>query len=85
MSVEVRLTELRENQEDMAKKLDTLCTIMTGNGDPSRGFVVRFDRMEQWWMSYTRKKTKIALAVATSTLSLIGSLALLVVRLVWGI
>ena len=33
--------------ERVEEKVDLLLKLMTGNGDPSKGIVVRFDRVEQ--------------------------------------
>ena len=43
-------------EERVERKLDFLCTLLTGNGDPQKGLVVRVDRLEQaekrrkWWV-----------------------------------
>ena len=84
-SIIVKLTRLEENQEEMRNDLKNLLKVMNGNGEPHKGFIIRFDRMEQWFLTYTKKKTRIALAAATGMISFCGSLALLVIRLVWGI
>ncbi len=41
---------MAENESQLDRiegKVDTLCLILTGDGEPQKGLVVRFDRVEQ--------------------------------------
>ncbi len=41
------LVELKEQMKSVSEDVRTIKSIMTGNGDPSKGFIVRLDRLEQ--------------------------------------
>lgn len=47
---------MTEQLDRIEQDIRTLTTILTGNGDPGRGLVVRVDRLEQteksrvWWL-----------------------------------
>jgi hypothetical protein len=83
--IAIKLTKLEENQDDISEKLDRLTVLMTGNGDPEKGWTVRFDRVEQWWITYTKRKNRVGLAAFTAVLGFVGSLTLFIIRLVWGL
>lgn len=38
---------IAEKLDQIAEKIDKIDTILTGNGDPSKGLIVRMDRLEQ--------------------------------------
>ncbi len=37
-----------EEHQRIEEKLDKVILLLTGNGNPERGIVVRLDRLEQW-------------------------------------
>ena len=79
-----QLTKLNDRYESLEKQMDLnydrldeklgiLSHIIVGNGDPSKGLVVRFDRIEQSnerreWLN----KTAVAAAIAAVLLSIAG-------------
>ena len=79
------LKAVAENQQYQRKKLDKIDVLMSGNGSPEQGMIVRFDRVEQWWIDYTKKKNRMAVMMGTSILGFFGSVGLLVVRIIWGV
>lgn len=83
--IAAKLDLLLMNQREVREDLTSVKEILTGNGDPSKGLIVRFDRVEQGWMGHKNFTTKMALAAGTGLFSLVGSIALFVVRLKWGI
>lgn len=34
--------------DDIKKQLETVIKLLTGNGNPEKGIIVRLDRVEQW-------------------------------------
>ena len=78
--LETSLALIVEQQKDNGEKLDKLCVIMTGNGDPSRGLILRFDRIEQWWLSYTKKKNRLAITLAGCILSFVCNIVLISIQ-----
>jgi hypothetical protein len=42
-----KVEQVRINQQDFSAKLATTTEILTGNGTPEKGLVVRIDRVEQ--------------------------------------
>ncbi len=42
-----QLTRIEINQRAMHTKVDTICEVVTGNGTPRKGLIVRVDRLEQ--------------------------------------
>ena len=71
-----------ERQTEMREDLTIVKKILTGNGEPSKGLVVRFDRVEQAFL--TRKKFTIAMILSGSAglLSFGGSIILYLMRTV---
>ncbi len=51
------LIRILTHTEEISEKLQHLDDIVTGNGDPTNGHIVRIDRLEQahkshrWWMN----------------------------------
>jgi hypothetical protein len=77
--------ELADKMDRNMREITTVKEILTGNGNPSRGLVVRFDRVEQSFLANKRFGFRMLLAGSAAVLSFFGSIALLVVRLTWGI
>jgi hypothetical protein len=73
------------NQAEVREDVTVVKEILTGNGDPTKGLVVRFDRVEQSFLSNKKFGMAMLIAGGTGVLSLIGSLVLFGVRLKWGI
>ena len=82
--LEVKLALIIDNQKDDSHKLDRLCKILEGNGSPEKGLVLRFDRIEQWWLDAKKRRVKVTLAVIGASVSFAGSLAILVIKLFWN-
>lgn len=40
--------EIKESKEAFTKEIHDLTVIITGNGAPEKGFIIRLDRLEQW-------------------------------------
>ena len=85
MSNESKLDMILENQNYQKDKLKQIDKILRGNGDPSKGLVVRFDRVEQAHLADQAGKKRNAAMAATALLGFLGSLALLVIRLTVGV
>lgn len=45
--VGTKVEQVRLNQQDFGEKLGVATKILTGNGEPEKGLVVRIDRVEQ--------------------------------------
>jgi hypothetical protein len=65
--------------------------ILTGNGDPSKGLVVRFDRVEQEMKTLEveakadkKFKIKVLVGAGAGLLGLCTTVAVEVIRIVWG-
>lgn len=73
------------NQAEVKDDVTTVKKILTGNGDPTKGLIVRFDRVEQSFLSNKKFGMAMLIAGGTGVLSFVGSLGLLLVRLKWGV
>lgn len=40
--------DIQELKEAFTKEIHDLTVIITGNGAPEKGFIIRLDRLEQW-------------------------------------
>jgi hypothetical protein len=80
-----KLDVIVHNQQEVREDLTTVKEILTGNGDPTKGLIVRFDRVEQGWLGHQKFAGKMAIAAGTGLLSFAGSLVLLIMRLKWGV
>ena len=66
-----KVEEVRMVQQDMHAKLNTTTEILTGNGTPEKGLVIRLDRVEQshctqskwFWFIFPAALTGLASAV----------------------
>jgi hypothetical protein len=57
--------------ERLDKAVEKLTNLLTGNGDPSKGFIVRFDRAEQQLGRYTGLTKTLIGAIITGIVSMI--------------
>jgi len=73
------------NQAEVREDVTIVKKILTGNGDPTKGLIVRFDRVEQSFLANRKFGMAMLIAGGTGVLSLVGSLGLLIVRLKWGV
>ena len=62
------------------RKIDQVLTILTGDGEPNRGIIVRLDRVEQWRSELDRRIdslsariSQVLIAIALMALVFIGS------------
>ncbi len=63
-----------EEHQRIEEKLDKVILLLTGNGNPERGIVVRLDRLEQW-------RAAVNKIVAPVFLVLVGQFLLFVIGL----
>lgn len=60
------------------KQVTLLTTLLTGNGEPAKGLVIRVDRLEEWSKGIREWTGRIILFFV---LSVLGTLSVL---LIWG-
>lgn len=78
--LETHLQDIKDGQERQGEKLDKVCLILTGNGEPKKGLVLRFDRVEQSYLKEQGRKTKFVLACIFAGVTFIGGLGLFLVK-----
>ncbi len=78
--IDSKLDLIIERQAETNKDVATVKEILTGNGDPSKGLVVRFDRVETWVGNAKAAKSKLVWAVITSSIGFVCSLVVLIFR-----
>lgn len=83
-NMEAAISALIENQEANGKKLDKVVTILEGNGDPRNGLVVRFDRVEQQFLTDRREKSRIKMLLVGAIIGFAANAGLFVAQLVQG-
>ncbi len=76
-------TQTAVDKEDLIRlegKIDTLIVVVTGNGAPERGVIVRLDRVEQWRAELDRRIDSLSarigqvlIAIVLMALVFIGS------------
>ena len=84
MNMETTLAVLIKHQEANGKKLDKVVTVLEGNGDPSKGLVVRFDRVEQQFLIERREKSQLKLMLVGAVVGFVANAGLFVMQLVHG-
>ncbi len=52
-------------------KLDTMITLVSGNGSPERGITVRLDRVEQWRAELDRRIDALSARISQVLIALI--------------
>lgn len=75
-NIEAKLEVIIDRQHSHDRKLDNVVEILTGNGDPNKGVIVRLDRVEQDNVRGRRLKW----AVLTSCLGVAGALVVMYFR-----
>ncbi len=60
------LAELSQQLKYISEDVKTIKTIITGNGDPAKGFVVRLDRLEQQAQSRNKWLDRIVSAIVAA-------------------
>lgn len=80
-NLETRLVAIAEGQEANSKKLDMVVQILTGNGDPSAGLVVRFDRVEQRFLADVKEKSRIKLLLIGAIVGFLANAGLFLTQL----
>lgn len=64
----------------MEEKLDRLCLLISGNGKPQEGIIVRFDRLEQQ-AGYLKQKAQKKLSLERGVLlAVIGSACTVIIK-----
>jgi hypothetical protein len=79
--MEATLAVIVQNQEDNSEKLNKLVTILEGNGDPRDGLVVRFDRVEQQFLTDRQEKSHMKKMLIGSIVGFIANAGLFVFQL----
>jgi hypothetical protein len=69
--VGTKVEQVRVNQQEFGEKLATATEILTGNGNPEKGLVVRIDRVEQDHKTQSRWFWVIVPSAITGMLSAI--------------
>ncbi len=65
---------LCDNYDTLSEKYDVLNKLLTGNGDPEKGLLIRVDRLEQ---EHKRKEVWIKAAIGASVTAIFGFLGML--------
>jgi hypothetical protein len=79
--MEATLAVIVQNQEDNSEKLNKLVTILEGNGDPRDGLVVRFDRVEQQFLTDRREESHLKKMLIGSIVGFIANAGLFIFQL----
>ena len=80
----IKLEKILSNQQSIGEDVVVLKEVMTGNGNPARGMIVRFALVESWVGGHKKFGTAMLLAAGTGLLSFVGSITLFIVKMNWS-
>jgi hypothetical protein len=75
VKLNAKYAELHNDYENVVSKLDQITEILTGNGAPDKGLIIRFDRIEQ---ESKRRNVWLKTAISAAVASVIGVVGTLV-------
>ena len=69
--------------ENMVDKIDSMHKILTGNGDPEKGLVIKVDRNSEFIKGFKKKRYQMIavwIAICTTLITSVATLA----AVIWG-